>query len=201
MAKRDPDARERLLTIATQSFYEKGYYGVRMQEIADKAGLNKAMLNYYFRNKEQLFDAVFEQALGVLLPSLQRFFSDQAPLQEKISRLIDEYTDLLQTHPHVPVFILSELRMHPQKLDALSQNAPFQTDLLLAQISKEVEAGKIRPVEPRTFVLHLFSCCIFPHVSGLLWQNYFKLDQDEYKELLQERKQDIMDMFWNNLQK
>lgn len=199
MARREQQTQEKLLEVATEVFYEKGFYGARMQEIADRAGLNKAMLHYYFRNKEQLFDAVFEKALEVLMPALVRFFSQDVDLEEKISRLIHEYTTLLQNNPHVPVFIMSELRMHPEKMSLISQSAPFQTGHVIEQIEEEIRRGNIRPIHPQHFVMHLFSSCIFPYISSFLWRGFFQLDQAAYQQLLEERKQSLMDTFWYSL--
>lgn len=200
MDNQEQDTREHLLAVAAQIFYEKGYYGARMQEIADQAGLNKAMLHYYFRNKGQLFDAVFERALNVLIPSLIQFFTSEEPLREKISHLIDEYTTLLRENPDVPVFILSELRMHPEKVEDVGETLSLQSDQLMAQIEAEIAQGNLRPVSPRHFVISLFSACIFPYISAPVWQNLFDLNEAGYHQLLAERKEALMDQFWNSLQ-
>lgn len=199
MDRQDQDTREHLLNVAAQIFYEKGFHGARTQEIADRAGVNKAMLHYYFRNKEQLFDAVFEGALGVLMPSLVRFFTGDQPLREKISNVIDEYTTLLREHPHVPVFILSELRMHPDKIATMGEAISLRSEKLEAQIEAEIAAGNLRPIAPRHFVISLFSACIFPYISSPIWQKLLDLDQAEYEQLLTERKEALMDLFWDSL--
>lgn len=196
MENQELDAQEKLLKVAAAIFYEKGFHGARMQEIADRAGLNKAMLHYYFHSKEQLFDAVFEQALQRLLPSVVRFFAGEEALRAKASRLIDEYTTLLQEEPQVPIFILSELRMRPDKLATLGKNLSLETERLKAQIEAEVAQGRLQLVDPWQMVITLFSACIFPYISGPIWQGLLNLDVTEYGRLLNGRKQALLDLFW-----
>lgn len=191
------DTQEKLLQVAAAIFYEKGFHGARMQEIADRAGLNKAMLHYYFRSKEQLFDAVFEQALQRLLPSVVRFFAGEEPLRAKVSLLIDEYTTLLQEEPQVPIFILSELRMRPDKMAALGKSLALETERLKAQIEAEIAQGNLQPVDPWQMVITLFSASIFPYISGPIWQGLLALDVTEYGRLLNGRKQALLDLFWH----
>lgn len=193
------ESQKNLLQVASKIFFEKGFHGAKMQEIADQAGLNKAMLHYYFKSKQQLFDAVFEQAIQTLFPALKRLFEAPIPLKEKVSLFVDEYTELLTNHAHIPIFILSELRMNPQKVEEMAQGKPFQVEILFQQIQTEIEAGKIPSIDPPQFVLHLLSMCVFPFISGPIWKGFFSMNDAQQQDFFKKRKQSILDFFFQNL--
>ena len=101
---------------AEEVFHERGYDGARMQEIADRAGINKAMLHYYFRSKDRLFQTVFVAALGRILPHVVEPLASDLPLGLKIRRFVETYIDQLQRHPKIPGFVITELNRHPERL-------------------------------------------------------------------------------------
>jgi TetR/AcrR family transcriptional regulator len=95
----------RIVASATRIFVKNGKAGASMQEIAEEAGINRTLLNYYFRKKEKLFDLVFERIFLQYVSEIARIFSDQKPVMEKLDLLIDYYFDLLTKNPAIPVFI------------------------------------------------------------------------------------------------
>lgn len=118
MAASDTSTRDQVLAVASEVFYQKGLNGARMQEIADRAGLNKTMLHYYFKTKEQLFDTVFQRALGLFLGGLAPVLTGELPLRQKMAQYVSYTIDALAENPAIAAFIAHELQQHPERLVA-----------------------------------------------------------------------------------
>src|SRR5438874_9015673 len=104
--KKDENTEERILTAAKKVFLKEGMAGARMQDIADEAGINKALLHYYFHNKEKLFDVIFMEAAQKLFPKISFIFESDLPVLEKIEHFADEYITVILENPYLPLFVL-----------------------------------------------------------------------------------------------
>ena len=103
---KDENTEEQILEAAISIFQTKGMDGARMQEIADKAGINKAMLHYYYRSKKLLFEAVFKNAFSLLAPQLNNILNDDSSIEEKIKSFTSNYITFIIKHPYLPNFII-----------------------------------------------------------------------------------------------
>lgn len=121
----------RILEAAKKVFIRKGLDGSRMQEIANEAGINKALLHYYFRSKQKLFEAVFSYAFIKFLPKVTEVLNADMPFLKKIEIFIDNYIDLLIENPFLPIFILNELYRQPEKLIYLIRSSGIHPEVLL----------------------------------------------------------------------
>lgn len=131
--------------------------GTRMQEIADEANINKAMLHYYFRNKQQLFEAVFMQAFQKLAPQLNLIFASEVSIFEKIRKFTSSYIDFIVTNPYLPAFIIYELNNNPEfVIKFMSHEDKPDPRPFLRQIEEEIKAGNIKEISPKQFLLNLF---------------------------------------------
>ncbi|MEJ0102141.1 MAG: TetR/AcrR family transcriptional regulator [Bacteroidota bacterium] len=148
--KRDETTEERILEAARKVFVRKGMTGARMQEIADEAGINKALLHYYFRNKEMLFDTIFRQAAQKLFPQLNIIFESDMPLFEKIETFVATYIDVMLENPYLPMFVLGEINQDPGKFyKKMNGELKFpKPDKFLVQIDKEVRKGDHKENKP-----------------------------------------------------
>src|SRR5213592_1889578 len=115
-ASRDGDTEQRILEAAHAVFVRRGTAGARMQEIAAEAGVNQALLHYYFRSKERLSNAVFQQMASRLFPALIQTMGGDGTIDEKIGAVIGLYIDNLSRNPFLPGYLLSELHHHPERL-------------------------------------------------------------------------------------
>src|SRR5690606_40702738 len=104
---------EKIFEAAFKVFQSKGFTGARMQEIADEAGINKAMLHYFFRSKEKLFEAVFMKAFGKLAPQINEIFNSDDDLFEKIRKFTASYITFVIEYPFLPQFIIQEMNNNP----------------------------------------------------------------------------------------
>ena len=189
-ANKDPSTEEKILIAAREVFMQKGFDGARMQEIADVAGINKALLHYYFRSKDKLFKAVFEYAIQKLFPSMMQIFSSQGSLSEKIRRFFDIHAGFLIENPLVPRFIVHEMSAHPERLQvffAYFKNLdPYQKFDKL--IRESISLGEIREIEPIQLLLNLVSLSVFPVLAGPMLSGALDLNEEEYRAILEKRK-------------
>lgn len=203
----DGDTEQRILDAARMVFIRRGTAGARMQEIAQEAGVNQALLHYYFRSKERLSGAVFAQAAGTLFPALMQELSSSRSLDEKINRLIALYLDGLSRNPFLPGYLLSELHHHPERLPALMAAATrtepgrlpalFQT--LRDQIGERVREGAMRPIAPEQFVVNLISLCIFPFAARPMLSIVLGMDDAAFARFIEQRKTELPAFFRNAL--
>ena len=113
--QKDGDTEARILHAARAVFIRRGTAGARMQEIAEEAGVNQALLHYYFRSKERLSEAVFRETAGRMFPILIGTLGSDASIDEKIERIVDAYLDNLSRSPFLPGYVISELHHHPER--------------------------------------------------------------------------------------
>src|SRR5947199_3243781 len=118
-AARDGDTEQRILEAAHEVFVRRGSAGARMQEIARQAGVNQALLHYYFRTKEHLAKAAFERAAMQLMPAVVRTIASDGELEDKVTRIVDLYLDQLTRAPYLPGYIISEVTHHPERVRQL----------------------------------------------------------------------------------
>jgi len=163
-----------------------------MQEIADDAGINKAMLHYYYRNKEKLFEAVFEEAIQRLIPKIRDILNAEMPLFEKIEFFVDNYLSLLLENMYMPVFIINEMNQNPRRfVKTLSDKLRFKPDVFISQIKKAVKNRLIKPVDPGQLFINLISMCVFPFVARPMIMGTFGMSEDAFIKFIKKRKQEI----------
>lgn len=191
----DASARQRILEAARSAFIRQGYHGARMQDIANNAGINKALLHYYFQNKENLFDLVFQDAFSEFLPRLQAILSSKDPVIDKIEAYLGAHLHLLQSRPDLPLFILNEVYRDPERfftkfMHHLQGASPFS--ILLEQIAEEMEAGILRPMNPRELWFNVMSMVVFPVIARPILQKISATPDREYVAILEQRQQSLL---------
>lgn len=191
--KKDRTAEERILAAAKKVFVRKGMAGARMQDIADEAGINKALVHYYFRSKEKLFEVIFRDAAQHLFPRINMIFESDLPLFEKMERFADEYITIVIENPYLPLFVLNEINQDPRRFIQNiwgEENRP-KPQKFLEQIEKEVKKGTIKPVSPVQLLMNLLSMCIFPFVAQPMFQANLGIDELQFRAIMEWRKKEI----------
>ena len=156
---------EKILEAAKTLFHRKGFDGARMQEIADEAGINKALLHYYFRSKEKLFDEVFKAAMGELFKKIFSVIGSPIPLEEKIRYIFIDYIGFMQKNPYIPTFIITELSRNPERIKNLFTNSLINPADIFKQVGKSMEEGGVKGIDPRQFVMNIISLSVFPIIA------------------------------------
>ncbi len=190
---------EKILEAAREVFTQKGFAAARMQEIADVAGINKGLLHYYFRSKNKLFRAVFDEAFAQFVLRVNKIFEADIPLFDKIEAFVDQYMDILIANPMLPSFVINELNQKGEAFvkDLLSRERRPNPLPLIGQIQMEVQAGRIRKVDPFHLFLNMLSMCAFPFVARPLFQGVARMDDATYLNLMKTRKQEIINFIHN----
>lgn len=198
--QKDQDTEEQIMDAAKEVFQKKGKDGARMQEIADKAGINKAMLHYYYRSKQLLFEAVFSSAFALLAPQLNKILNDDSSIEEKVRGFTHNYISFISKHPYLPSFIIQELNRNPNFLEKIQQNAAFPSlEKFEEQVALEVEQGILKPIDGKQLFIHIISLNIFPFVATPLIKGLLQIDQNEFKKLMEERKTAVSDFIIDSI--
>jgi TetR/AcrR family transcriptional regulator len=190
---------ERILEAARIVFVRKGLAGARMQEIADEAGINKALLHYYFRSKDKLFDRIFLEVFQTISTGIGNAFSDDIPLFEKLKRFIDLYVDVLLKNPYLPIFFLSEIQQNPERLQQFIEKDIFKNlSGFFMQLNADINSGKIRPIHPAHLILNMIGMLVMPFaVKPLIAPVLNRQLGIDYDDILKERKEVVYNFIIN----
>ncbi len=192
MEEKEIHTEEKILNAAREVFIEKGMAGARMQEIADKAGINKSLLHYYFRSKEKLFSFIFSKLIGKIGSRIGELMEESVSIEEKLKGFVDMYIDLLLNNPYLPNFIFNEITRNPdgllQNFHSANINPREYMEPLQKQLSKEGYT-----ILPHDFIINILSMVIFPVAARpIIERLVFEGNKDEYKQYILSRKESIV---------
>jgi AcrR family transcriptional regulator len=181
----DTTTEERIKEAARVVFMKKGYAATRTRDIAEEAGINLALLNYYFRSKEKLFDIIMmekvQKLFGVIAPVLM---DPESSFEEKITLIVESYIDMLRKNPDLPIFVLSEIRNNPQQFGNIIQAGNLLTNsYFIKQLQQR--SPKINPMH---FLLNILGMTIFPFIAKPVFQAAGVMKVKQYDAFLEERK-------------
>ena len=185
----DLSTEQKIKKAALKLFTQKGFAATRTRDISDEAGINLALLNYYFRSKEKLFGLVMAEILQKFFSGIVEIFNDEGTsLDEKMNIFVSSYTALLKEQPELPVFIFHELRMHPQKLALKVGLGNVFKSFFFKQLSMEMDRKKIAHIHPLHYVLNMLGMCVFPFIAAPLLKHIAGVDAKTFEAIVDERK-------------
>lgn len=187
---KDQSTEDRIKQAAKDIFIQKGYAGARMQEIAERAGgINKALLHYYFRSKEQLFDQIFDEVFQQVMPKLNAVLQRESHILDKIEAFVDAYIENVRQHPHIPLFVIHELGQNPDRfIEKIKGNNNLPNiALLMMEITAAMEDGEIRQFPPIHLFMNVLALCVFPFVAKPIVQAVTQMDEQEWNAMMDER--------------
>ena len=167
------ETKQLILNAAREVSMEKGLDGARMQEIADRAGINKALLHYHFTSKEKLFDEIFNEAFSQFSPQIKNEMMGASSFQEFLKLFIRLYINMLIKRPYLPIFILNELQRNPDRIESLLKQSGINPETIRMMIQKEMDAGRMVRMNPGEVIINILSLCIFPFASRPMMQRVF----------------------------
>jgi len=189
---KNKNTEEKILESAREIFVHKGFEGARMQEIADHAGINKALLHYYFRGKEKLFEAVFKDTIQQIGPALSAFFNEDIPLEVKVWKFVDNYLEMIKKFPQMPLFIMNEISTNPERiLQQLNFEAYLDFQKLEKQLMDEYEKGHIIQVDIRHFIVNIIGLTVFPFAAKIIIQKNLGIKDEDWLQFIEQRKKVI----------
>ena len=187
---KDISTEERIKAAARKVFHQKGFAGTRTRDIAEEAGINHAMLNYYFRSKEKLFEMVMMETMAQFFKGVNLMLNDESTsLNEKIDLIVSNYVDLLLKEPELPTFILNEVRPNPQ---AFVEQNPIKEALthsvLTRQYAEAVARGEVTEPNLMQAILNVIGLVIFPFIAKPILTSIINIPEEQYKALMLQRK-------------
>lgn len=199
---KDQTTEIKILEAAKNVFQTKGMDGARMQEIADEAKINKAMLHYYYRSKQLLFEAVFKQAFSLLAPQLNTILNDDSSIEEKIKNFTENYTSFMMKHPYLPNFIIHELNKNEEFIVKLKQNTGFPNlEKFKAKVEDEINKGILIPINADQLFVNIIALNIFPFLGKPLIKAFTDKDEQSYKEFVESRKTEVSKFIINSIKR
>jgi AcrR family transcriptional regulator len=189
-AVEEASTEEKIKEAARKLFTQKGFAATRTRDIAEAAGINLALLNYYFRSKQKLFDIIMLENFKQFIQGITvKLYDETATIDEKIGKIATAYIDFLTLHPDLPLFILNELRGNPsgiaQKIN--EEVAPMRSHLI-RQLQDAGRTGKVPAIDPFHFIANLMGLTVFPFVSRPILQRVTNVSDTRFHALMQERK-------------
>lgn len=194
MVKTQPDTstEEKILAAARKVFIANGLAGARMQEIADEAGINKALLHYYFRSKDKLFETVLFETMQSFLPRVNAIFTSDLPIEEKIPAFCSEYIDKMLANPFIPLFVVNEINNQPDEFfKKIWGGKKPDVTVLIKQLEAAVKENKIKAVSPAQLIINIMSLCVFPFMAKPMFQRVIGINDKQFRLLMEERKKEI----------
>lgn len=188
----DDSTERKILEASKRIFQRKGMYGARMQEIADEAGINKALLHYYFRSKDKLFEAVFQDAAQGFFSKIRELINTEKPLFEKIEYFVEQYLELLIQNSFVPAFIISEVHQNPDRIKNVFRESGVNAGLVFAkEVNSAIEQGIIHPIDPRQLIVNIVGLCVFPVAARPIIKTILNQNDEEYTNFIEVRKKEL----------
>ena len=182
----DLSTQEKIKEAARKVFTQKGYAATRTRDIAEEAGINLALLNYYFRSKEKLFQEVMQEKLMQLFSVIFPVVNDSTTsLEAKIETIVANYIEMLLKHPDLPLFVLNEMRHNPvQFASRIDLKKVIQQSVLVKQLKE-----KKPDINPLHFLQNTLGMTLFPFISSPVFINAGVVDEKQFAALMEERKQ------------
>jgi AcrR family transcriptional regulator len=192
----DQETRNRILDAAHTVFLRKGTAGSRTQEIADEAGVNKALVHYYFGTKAALADAIFERSIGALTPLIFGILADEnRSIERKVHDIVRAQIDFHTAHPYVAGYMISEMHAQPDRMAVMIERRGHPPrDVLRRQIREAVKAGTMRPISPEQFIVNLMGLLIFPFALRPGLTVLLEMDPSGWAAFMEERKRLLPDL-------
>ncbi len=188
--KIDKTTESKILAAATEEFLERGYSGARMQQIAIRAEINKALLHYYFRSKEKLFNTVFDELFVKLMEQFGELFSLRISAEEKIRIFFDRHISFLQQNPRLPIFILNEIQKNPEVLSRSLKNAPIHLIWSSAATINEdsPSTGKMANEDMIQLLASMIAISVFPFATREILSRLIPEESFDFDNFIEERK-------------
>lgn len=182
------DTEKKIIKAAREVFIEKGLEGARMQEIADRAGINKALLHYYFRSKDRMFDAVFQDIAGKIIPIFTEKLKSEQNLSDLLKSFIGFYNGVFRESPYLPQFFFHEIWQHPDRLASFMISQDVDPAKLIAENKHRIPKTEDTDYFMEHMIANILGMTLFPHIARPLYQRLlFENDDAAYDQFLSER--------------
>lgn len=192
---------EQIKEHAKELFFSKGVLDASTQEIADFAGVNRTLVNYYFRSKKNLFHIVYNEAIIEMRKNYARIYVSELSFREKVGKLIDFTAEFRESYPFLEIFNIQETGKLSNQMETILQPKSMEETLFfLKEIEEEMKKGTIPTYEPVNFLINIISLISFPIVMKPIFKEIFYISSEEhYQRIYNQRKEVVMTILFNNV--
>ena len=196
---------QQILEAAEQEFLEKGYDGARTTSIAKTAGVTHAMLHYYFRTKEQLFEHIIDKKMSEIVPLMTHLFGNSdLPLVKRIEEAVSVHFDFVVANPDLPRFLINEVLPHKERCDLFRskiENVLYLVDNLQREVNEAAASGEVEQFNVLLLFQSVLSLNIFPSVMANMIENLLGDNGQSMKEVLAQRKAENIELIMRRIKK
>jgi len=195
------DTEQLIKDTAKKVFFKEGKLHATTQDIADAAGINRASIHYYYRSRKLLFDKVFAEAAEEMHVKMTGVISQNLPFRQLIEGVIDVFLKKSMEHPYLELFIITEMNTDPNLSFAIlsPEESQERKKMIQLAIEAEVAAGTMKPISAEHFIANMMALCAFPVLARPMVKRATNLNDGEYDQFLQQRKQVIMKLLFLDL--
>ncbi|MFC1586412.1 TetR/AcrR family transcriptional regulator, partial [Fibrobacterota bacterium] len=203
------EVEEKILSAARAEFVQFGRKGARMQQIADRAGVNKASLHYYYRSKDKLYEAVLKDIFTQVRSTISRKFSGAVPdnIEQVIRNIVSTYIEVFSRNPQFPIFLMQEVSHSPESIEPILDTfVPFFRQMmsgLHVLLEKGMQTGGLRPIKPEQLLLNVIGMTVGTFIIRPFVQKvgpHLNMDFAYDEEFYNQRKEAIVNMVLHGLQ-
>lgn len=195
MEQQSQDTEERIKVAARKVFLKQGYDGAKIRQIAEEASVNLAMVNYYFRSKDQLFRSIYQDTFREFMGRMALLLNEETPLEVKIWKIVDRYTDFITENHQLPLFVLTEQRKNGASFMKELNIKSFVTDSYFhKQLQEESGKGLIRAIDPLQVIVTIMGTIVFPVMAQSIVSYVGDLDEAGFAQFMETRKQIVPGM-------
>lgn len=199
MAK-NKNTEQKIFDAATELFMEKGVDRTSVRDIASKAGINLALMNYYFRSKENLFDAIFTNLVKENTRDLLQILDSDMDLEEKVQNYVNAYIDILTSNPLLVPFFMAIIHRSQDKITKMKMISNlYGTEKFSQQIVEEGKKGTIRRTDPSHFFVDMISLITFPFAIRPLIMDRNEMNTDDFNTFIHERKEHVTNLLLKSM--
>ncbi len=191
---------ERIREAAKKVFLEKGFDGATSRDIAEAAGINIALTNYYFRSKEKLFISIFEEMLQLFFQGMIEIMNKPISLREKIAALINHDFELCRDNPSLSIFVMNEIHRNPDRMaTCIGTLKQIHQSMFEEQLQQEIDKGNVRPIKAMHLMPMIFANVQFLFISKSMHMKMWQMDEAAFNRFTEDQKQIVIDMITNYL--
>jgi TetR/AcrR family transcriptional regulator len=201
--KRNNQTEKAILEAADKVFIQKGFAAARMEDIAKEAGINRALLHYYYRSKDKMFDIIFALRVKEFFSGLGEIIFSEKSLRNKIEAIIEHEITILLAHPYLPIFVLQELNQNPQRMLEHAEKSGAHPAMLLKKFSTdvkaEVNAGTMRVQDATHLFMNIMSMAVYPFVARPILKGILEVDDLGFATIMNNRKREITEFIIHSI--
>lgn len=187
---------ERIVMAAENLFLDRGFSMTTTTEIAREAGCNQALVHYYFRTKENLFQKIFDNKVAQFVSAFMTVENHDGPFEEKIGKIVEVQFDIMNANRKLPLFLINEVIHKPERLAALRDKLKELPDKLLSMIdrelTKEIAKGSIRQIDALSLLMNILSMNVFVFISMPIFRSILNLSDEQSEALVSSRRREAV---------